>query len=263
MRDHVTLTIAGHVAEVTLNRPDKKNALSLDMLDALAATGAALKDNAEVRAVVICGAGGVFSAGIDLSLLHSFATRLEDLRAEILTPPPGESANRFQKPVTVWQELDVPVIAALEGVCFGAAMQLALAADFRVATPDTRLSVMEGKWGLIPDMGITRSLPRLTRPDIAKELIMTARVLDAEEALSLGLVTRLAADPLSAARAMATDLAARSPQAVQGAKRLIEAAYDTPEALALEARLQAEIIGSPNQIEAVMAAMQNRTPKFS
>lgn len=265
MSDELTLTVTGHVAEVCLNRPDKKNALNFDLLNALTDTANRLKNNADVRAVILHGAGGCFSAGIDLMLLQSLAGRLDEIRQQMRNPPEGEAANLFQKPITVWSELAVPVIAAIDGVCFGAGMQLALGADFRIAAPGARLSIMEAKWGLIPDMGITQFLPHLLRADIAKELIMTGRILDAPEALGLGLLTRVADDPLAAARIMAADLAARSPDAVRAAKQLVDQSWIAPAggALALEAELQARIIGSPNQMEAVMATLQKRPPKFT
>jgi len=157
----------------------------------------------------------------------------------------------------------VPVIAALHGVCYGAGMQLALGADLRIAAPSTQLSIMEARWGLIPDMGLTKLLPGLMRADQALELILTARVLDAPEGLALGLVTRLASEPLEDARKTARAIAARSPEAARGAKALVRAAWPGgDDHLALEARLQAALIGSPNQIEAVMAGMQKRPPRF-
>ena len=262
MTDILTLHIADRVAEVTLNRPDKKNALDFDLLDALVETAETLRDDRDLRAVILRGAGGVFSSGIDLGLLQSVLGRLDEIRAQMLAPPDGAAGNLFQHPVTAWAALPQPVIAVIDGVCFGAGLQLALGADFRIAAPGARLSIMEAKWGLIPDMGITRSLPRLLRADHAKELMMTGRILDAQEALSLGLVTRTATDPHAAARAMAADLAARSPDAVAAAKRLVEAAWDTPDALALEAELQAALMGSPNQMEVVMAGLQKRKPEF-
>lgn len=252
------------VAEVCLNRPERKNAWTLEMFDALAAAARGLSGRAGLRAVILRGAGGCFSSGLDLSVMQGFARDLEGLRREIVTPPAGEAANRFQQPVVAWQRLPVPVIAAIEGVAYGAGMQLALAADFRIAAPDARLSVMEAKWGLIPDMGISQSLPRLVRADLAKELIMTARVLGAEEALALGLLTRIDAEPVAAAQRLAAELAQRSPDALAAAKRLVEEGWTLPpgEALALEARLQAGIIGGANQAEAVMAAMAGRAPRF-
>ncbi|MEZ5778994.1 MAG: crotonase/enoyl-CoA hydratase family protein [Paracoccaceae bacterium] len=252
------------VAEVCLNRPERKNAWTIEMFDALADAADRLAAETGLRAVILRGAGGCFSSGLDLSVLQGFAADLDALKREIVSPPEGALANRFQQPCHAWQQLGVPVIAAIDGVAFGAGMQLALAADFRLAAPDAKLSIMEAKWGLIPDMGISQSLPRLMRADRAKELMMTARVLTAEEAVELGLVTRIADDPVAAAREMAADLAQRSPDALRAAKRLVEEGWTLPpgEGLALEARLQAGIIGGANQIEAVMAGMAKRAPKF-
>lgn len=259
----VTITHNGHVAEVMLNRPDKRNAMDEAMFTALSEAGEALQDAPGLRAVILHGAGDAFCAGIDVAMLAGFAGRLDTLRDEMLNPPPGEEANRFQKPCTIWADLPVPVIAAVHGVAFGAGLQLALGADFRLVAPEARLSIMESKWGLIPDMGLTRFLPALMRADQAKALVMTARVLDGIEAVALGLATQTAPDPLAEARALADHLAARSPDATRHAKTLVNRAWHSPEdGLALEAALQAELIGSPNQIEAVMANMQGRAPEF-
>ncbi|MBD3680074.1 MAG: crotonase/enoyl-CoA hydratase family protein [Rhodobacteraceae bacterium] len=253
-----------HVTRVILNRPDKLNAFSLEMFDRLPQVAAELAGQPDLRAAVLEGAGESFCAGLDIAVFPEFARRLEALKEEMLNPPGGAAANKFQAPVTCWQDLPVPVIAAVTGVCFGAGMQLALAADFRIAAPDARFSIMEAKWGLIPDMGITRSLPKLLRADQAKELIMTARIVGAEEALALGLITRIAEDPKAAALDLAAELAARSPDATRRAKQLVDQAWTMPEreALALEAELQAQIIGGANQMEAVMANMEKRPPKF-
>ncbi len=263
MADCLTLNIENHVAEVTLNRPDKKNALNFDLLDALVETATSLKGDHEVRAVILTGAGGTFSAGIDLNLLQSILPRMAEIKEQLLNPPEGETANMFQKPITIWSELRVPVIAAIEGVCFGAGMQLALGADLRIVSPTAQLAIMEAKWGLIPDMGITQFLPHLMRADQAKELIMTGRILDASEAADLGLVTRLSDTPLVAARELAAELAARSPDAVQASKSLVNGAWtDAAAGLKLEAELQAQIMGAPNQLETVMAVMQRRVAVY-
>lgn len=263
MSDHVSVeTGSDGVAHVRLTRADKKNALNLEMFDALSDVGERLKADADLRAVILSGQGGTFCAGIDLAVMQSFVPRLDEIRAEILTPGPG-GANRFQRPCTVWSELAVPVIAAVDGVAYGAGMQLALGADFRIAAPDARFSIMETRWGLIPDMGITQSLPRLLRADQAKMLMMTAQVLSADEALGLGLVTRLANDPLAEAQALAADLATRSPDALAGAKRLVDNGWGGgPGALRLEAEIQAPIIGAPNQMAAVLAGMTGQPAKF-
>jgi len=263
MNDRVSISIQDGIAEVTLNRPDKLNAFDTAMFEAVSAAGERLKDEPGLRAIILTGAGRGFCAGLDTGMLMEFARDLNALRAEILTPPPGRTANRFQHPCTVWADLPVPVIAALHGVCYGAGMQLALGADLRIAAPDTQLSIMETRWGLIPDMGLTKLLPGVMRADQALELILTARVLGAPEAQSLGLITRVSDQPLETARETARAIAARSPEATRGAKALVRAAWPGGDAhLALEARLQAAIIGSENQIEAVMAGMQKRAPKF-
>lgn len=253
----------GPIATVRLNRPEKKNALTLELLDALVEAARGLQDRPGLRAVILCGAGGDFSAGLDTGALMAMAGDLPAIKEQMLNPSDGP-ANRFQLPATVWQALDVPVIAVLDGVCFGGAAQIALGADFRVASPAARVSIMEGKWGLIPDMGLSQSLPRLLSADRAKELIMTARILSGQEAYDLGLVTRLADDPHAAAQAFAAELSSRSPDAIRAAKGLVDRLWgrDPAPDLALEARLQADLIGAPNQVEAVMANMQKRLPKF-
>ena len=256
------ITEADGIATVTLNRPDKKNAMSLEMFDALSAAGRDL-DRPDIRAVILTGAGDAFCAGIDLSAMQSFLPRIDQVRTDLQTFD-DSGANWFQRPTRVWQQLPVPVIAAIDGVCLGAGLQLALAADFRIAAPSSRLSIMEAKWGLIPDMGITTTLPALLRADLAKELMMSARILDAPEALSLGLLTRLSDAPLEDALTLARNLAGKSPDALSGIKTLVDEGWNGPSSrtLALEARLQADIIGGVNQIEAVMSAMQKRPPKF-
>ncbi|MFN3938357.1 MAG: crotonase/enoyl-CoA hydratase family protein [Gemmobacter sp.] len=254
--DRVSVTRTDGIAEVRLDRPEKRNAMDLATFDALAAAGAALKEDPDLRAVILHGAGEAFCAGIDLAEMAAMAARLPALKAEMLAPPEGRP-NRFQAPCTIWAELPVPVIAAVHGVAYGAGLQLALGADIRILAPDARLSVMEARWGLIPDMGISQSLPRLMRADQALDLMLTARVVGADEALALGLATAIAADPLAEARARAKACAAQSPGVLTGAKRLVQAAWRTdPAALRLEAELQAALIGSPDQVAAVMRGMR-------
>ena len=264
MTDQISvLNAKGPVAEIRLNRPAKKNAVTLEMLGALVEACEALGREPELRAVVLSGEGGDFSAGIDLSVLMGLAGDLDAVKAEMLTPPDG-IANRFQAPAKAVMDLPVPVIAAVDGVCFGAGMQIALAADFRIAAPDARLSIMEGKWGLIPDMGISLSLPRLMAADRAKAVIMTARIMSGTEALDEGLVTRVADDPHAAAMGFAGELAARSPDAIRAGKTLVDGLWEgrLVDGLRLEAELQAALMGAPNQVETVMAEMQKRDPVY-
>lgn len=264
MSETVRVTISDHIAEVTINRPDRHNAVDISVFEGLAETGERLKAMPEVRAVVLSGTGPNFCSGIDTSLFTANPDP-KALISRILDIPEGEEANFFQKPCTVWQELEVPVIAALSGVCYGAGLQIALGADMRIAAPDSRLSVMEITWGLIPDMGITTTLPRLCRADIAKELIFTGRVVEAAEAQAIGLVTRLTETPREAALELAQDIATRNPDAIRRDKRLVNESWlaSRAEALRVEAELQSEVIGQPNQMEAVFARMQKRPPKFS
>ena len=176
----------------------------------------------------------------------------------------GEIANDFQRVAYGWQSLPVPVIAALQGNVLGGGAQIALAADVRFAAPDLKFSILEIKWGLIPDMGLTQSLPRLVGADRAKELTWTGRKLGAEEAKELGLVTDVADDPLAAARALAAEIAGKSPDAIRRGKRLLDASWNAPaaEALALEEKLQRELLGSPNQVKAVQAGISGEATEF-
>jgi enoyl-CoA hydratase/carnithine racemase len=262
MTEPVLLTRNGPIAEVTLNRPEKHNAANLDLLDALVSIGEALQADTSLRAVVLHGAGENFCSGIDTSLFTANPDPKALIGQILDTTPKG---NRFQRPTTVWQDLEVPVIAALHGACFGAGLQIALGADIRLAAPDTRLSIMEIKWGLIPDMGLTATLPRLIRADVAKELFMTGRIVNVEEAQRIGLVTRMAEDPLAEARALAETIAGKNPDAIRRNKRLVNETWGSgrAEALALEAELQAQVIGQKNQLEAVFAQMQKRAPQFT
>ncbi len=261
MNDRVTTVIQEHVAEVTLNRPDKLNALDLDMFRALDETARRLRDNPTVRAVVLHGAGDNFCAGIDLEMLQEGG---EDVMRALLAPVDGGPATLAQQAAFAWRRLPVPVICALKGTAFGGGLQIALGADIRYAAPDTKLSIMESRWGLIPDMAISTTLRDIVSPDRVKELAFTARVFDAGEALRLGLVTRVEEDPLAAARATAATIAARSPDAIRGIKRLVNEAWMLSDdaALALEANIQVGVLRSPNQAEAVRANLEKRVPNF-
>jgi enoyl-CoA hydratase/carnithine racemase len=257
----VRIDVADHVATVTLTRADKHNALDIPMFEAIIGAAERLMDEPGVRVVVMHGEGPSFCSGLDVaSVLSSQADGagpLEPLRQD---PP-----NWFQRTAYDWVRLPVPVIAAIHGNCLGGGLQIALGADIRIATPDARLSVMETKWGLIPDMSITRTLPRLVGIDVAKELTYTARVFSGEEALRLGVVTHVDADPLSAARSLAAEIAGRSPDAVRGAKRLFDESWTGPpeQTLALEAEIQRGLIGSPNQLAAVTAGLSKQPPQFT
>lgn len=256
-------SVVDHVATVTLDRPDKHNALDEHMMRAIRGTVAELAADRSVRVVVLHGAGPSFCSGLDVA---SFMTGQSDMSIEdLLQREPGEEANWVQGVVTGWLDMPAPVIAALHGAVYGGGIQIALGADVRVCAPDARLSVMESRWGLVPDMGITRTLPRLVGIDVAKELTYSGRVLSGEQAHALGLVTELSEDPLARAQEIAATWAVRSPDAVQRAKRLLDDAWAMPrrEALLLEEEHQRELLGSPNQLEAVRAGLLKATPEFT
>ena len=261
MSEPVKVSIREHVAQVTLNRPDKANAVNLAMFDALGAAGRELADNRSVRAVVLAGTGDNFCAGIDVSLLTDKQFAID---SKALSPVDSSPANRFQLAAYTWRQLPVPVICAIRGVAFGAGFQIAMGADLRYARPDSSLSIMEVKWGLIPDMAITTTLRDLLPVDRAKEMAWSGRVVGGEEASRLGLVTALHDDPQAAAMETARAICVKSPDAIRSVKRLLNTAWrlSDPEALALEAELQLGVLGKKNQLEAVMANMQKRSPEF-
>ena len=261
MSERVTISIDAHVADVTLNRADKLNALDIPMFRALGEAADRIAADRSVRAVILGGAGGNFCAGIDLSVLADSGLDFDDALTTAVEP---SAANLFQRAAYAWRELPVPVICAIEGVAFGGGLQVALGADIRYAAEDAKFSIMESKWGIIPDMGLSTTLRDLVAPDRVKELAWSARVFDADEALRLGLITALDENPLQASRTLAAECAARSPQAVRGIKSLVNRAWQLSEedSLALEARLQRDIIGGGNQLEAVRANMSGRQPQF-
>lgn len=261
--ERIGIELKGHVATVTMQRPDKHNALDAAMFKGLIEAVERLKTEPGVRAVVLCGAGPSFCSGLDVPSF--MAPDAGAPVVDLLERPGGQPANVAQRVSTGWAELPMPVIAAVHGNCFGGGLQIALGADLRIAAPDARLSVMESRWGLVPDMGISRSLPRLVGIDVAKELTFTARRLNGDEALKLGLVTRVSQDPLAAAAELARELAARSPEAMRAAKRLFDEAWvaDAETSLKLETDLQLGLMGSPNQLEAVRAGLAKEPPNFS
>lgn len=262
MTELVTVTITDHVADVRLNRPDKMNALSLPLLEAVTATAERLMQDRDVRAIVLSGEGLAFCAGLDLSNFTNPDTFGGDAFGN---GRGGHWPNYYQKPGYVWKDVPVPVICALHGVVFGGGLQIALGADIRIAHPATRLSLMEIRWGLIPDMSGTQTLRDLVRLDVAKELAYTGRIVEAPEAQQIGLVTRLDEHPYDAAMALAREIARQNPQAVSLAKLLFESTWHGPDTagLEMEERLQARLLMTPNQTEAVMAGMQKREPVFS
>jgi enoyl-CoA hydratase/carnithine racemase len=262
--ERVTVTLADGVADVRLNRPEKRNALDPAMFEALVAAGERLKSQPGLRAVVLSGAGPDFCAGLDFGSFQAMRAG-ERLSATAQLPPSdGPARATGQRAAYVWAELPVPVIAALRGNALGGGLQICLGADIRIVTPDARLSVFEVAWGLIPDMTGTQLLPELVGRDVAKELTYTGRIVSGEEAVRIGLATRADPDPLAAALAMAREIAGRSPHAVRAAKRLLDLAgrTDLASGFAAEQEEIRALIGSPNQVEAVTARFEKRDPVF-
>jgi enoyl-CoA hydratase/carnithine racemase len=266
-RVSVEIDSAG-IADVRLARGDKLNAVDDAMFAQVAAAGRELASDRSLRAVVLSGEGRGFCAGLDTSTFASLADDGNESGGEPgfagFGVRSGEPANRAQQFAWVWRELPAPVIAAVHGVCFGAGLQLALAADIRFVAPDARLSIMEMKWGLIPDVSGTQTLRHLLPLDVIKELTYTARVVSGSEAVSLGLATHVSDTPREAAYELAREIAGRSPTAIRAAKQLLNEAdlVSVAEGLALEAELQKGLIGGSNQIEAVLANLQKRDPEF-
>ena len=254
------------VAEVCLARADKMNALDQAMFDAIARSIDRLKDLPGLRAVVLHGEGRAFCAGLDMGRFSKIAAGA-DGGVRDLRPRTHGLANSAQYLGLGWRELPVPVIAAVHGVAFGGGLQLALGADIRLIAAEARMSVMEIKWGLVPDMAGVALLRGLVRDDHVRELTYTGREVRGDEAVALGLATRVAADPLAEARALAAAMAQRSPSALRAAKRLMNLASRTLDdsagaVLQAESDEQVALMGAPHQVEAVMANLEKRAPQF-
>ncbi len=264
MRELVTIEISEGIADVRLNRPDKYNALSPQMFSAIIEAGEQLAADDSLRAVVLSGNGRGFCAGLDMGSFQGMSDRKGDQSASSLQSFDNGPANNAQRPAYVWKRLPVPVIAAIHGVSYGGGLQIALGADIRIAAPDAKLSIMEIKWGLIPDMSITQTLRDLMPIDVAKELTFSGRILSGQEASELGLVTRVSENPFDAAMSLAGEIAGKSPDAIRFDKKLFEETWHADEAtgLKLESKLQTTLIGTENQLEAIKANFEKRPPEF-
>ncbi|MCU5780753.1 enoyl-CoA hydratase/isomerase [Alcanivorax balearicus MACL04] len=256
------------VVEVRLNRPDKHNALNSELFAALAGMAERLSAWQGLRAVVLSGEGKSFCAGLDM---ENFSRMAQGSGAGVggrktLAERTHGDSNQAQYAAMVWRDVPVPVIAAVHGVAFGGGLQVALGADLRLARADSRWSVMEIQWGLVPDMAGMVLISELVRPDRVRELCYSGRIFDGEEAADLGLVTRVCESPREEALAMARDIAGRNPHAVRAMKRLLnQSAMPQEQAarvLLAESVEQDAIIGQPNQVEAVYARMEKRAPVF-
>jgi len=272
MNDRVSVTIEDGVADIRMIRTDKMNALDNAMFEALVETGERMKTEVGVRAIVLSGEGRAFCAGLDMG---NFGRMAEGGQSGGGANPASRSdeslgarshgvANRAQYACWVWREVPVPVIAAVHGVAFGGGFQVALGADMRYVAPDTRLAVMEIKWGLVPDMAGTQLMRHLAREDIVRELTYTGRIFSGEEAFQYGFATRLCADPRAEALATAREIAAKSPDAIRAAKRILNEAVltDPKTGLTQESVEQGRLIGSKNQVEAVMSNLEKRAARY-
>jgi len=269
MSDRVSISIDNGIAEVRLNRPDKMNALDQAMFQGIVEAGEGLKGDPKVRVVVLSGEGRGFCAGLDFASFQAMAgggdERSEPSPVSAIGETDGRTTHLGQQAAWVWQELDVPVIAAVHGAALGGGLQIALGADIRIVAPNARLSVLESRWGLIPDMTGTVVLPTLVGLDVAKELTFTGRMVSGTEAVAIGLATRVADDPRAAALELAADLVTKSPEALREGKRLLNLSGTRPlaEQLHDERVTMGSLIGGPNQVEATMAYFEKRPPSYT
>ncbi len=264
MTEFIKFELKNHIARITINRPKKKNAFTLEMLQKLSDIGENLKSESDLLCVLITGKDGIFSSGIDITNFAKLANN-KTLLNSLMDPLEGLPYNTMQQPCIIWQELAVPVIAILEGPVFGAGLQLALGADIRISAPTAEFSIMETKWGLIPDMGITQTLPKLMNYDQALLATLTSNLINAEKAYELGLVTICTENPYEKGLKLAEELGSKSPDALKATKTLYKKAWRKADFdnLQLEALLQTQLIGNSNQMEAALANIEKRRPNFS
>lgn len=268
MEERVSISISQGVADVRLVRADKMNALDQAMFEALVAATDRLSKEKGVRVVVLSGEGRAFCAGLDMGRFAAMKEKggngIPGGENRDLTRRTHGQANFPQAAVWGWRQLPVPVIAAVHGVAFGGGFQLSLGADIRFLSADARMSIMEIKWGLVPDMAGTPILASLVRDDILRDLTYTGRIFSAQEAMAYGLATRICDDPRAAALELAREIAGKSPDAIRAAKRMLNnLSVDPGPALLAESVEQQKLIGSPNQTEAVRANLEKRAPIFA
>lgn len=260
MPRHITVTRDGDVAHLRLARPEKLNGLTLEMLDDLVSSAGELRRDRDLRAVILSGEGDSFCAGLD------FATATKDPVgiAKAFAPRPWRGTNTFQEACWALRRIPVPVVAAVHGHCFGGGVQLALAADLRITRADATWSVLEGRWGLIPDMSGVHALSQLVGIDVAKKLTMTAEMISGDEAVRLGLATETADDPVAAATELAGRLALRSPDALAATKRVFDRTWTSGprRTFARERAEQLGLLVAQNTRRAREAAFRRTAPDF-
>jgi len=266
MSDRVTVAVESGVADVRLNRPEKLNALDNQMFRAIVDAGEELKSRDDVRVVVLSGEGRSFCAGLDFS---SFQAMGSDQNKNENGPPVDHLEDRIthlgQQAAWVWQELEVPVVGAIRGHALGGGFQIAMGPDIRIVHPETKMSILEIRWGLVPDMGASVTLPPMVGLDVMKEMYFTGKMVSGAEAVEIGLATRLDDDPYAAAMEMAREIAGKNPEAIRRMKSILNGISErsTAERFAAEREHIGALIGSPNQKEAVAAFFEKRSPDFS
>lgn len=260
MSDRVLMKVEGDIAFVSLNRPKKYNGLDIAMFEALIKTAKKIRKDRSIRAVILSGEGQCFSSGLDIGDIKKNPL----LIGKLLVKPGVRYTNLVQEAAWCWRELPVPVIAIIHGKCYGGGLQIALGADFRISKPDAEFSVLEVKWGLIPDMTGSVTLRELISIDLAKELAMTGRLFTGVEAKEMGLVSYVSDDPMPDALAMAQEISSRSPDAVSAAKKLFNSTWvaDDKTALNIETRIQKKLLGRWNQIAAASKNLMDKPLKY-
>ncbi|MCX6405305.1 MAG: crotonase/enoyl-CoA hydratase family protein [Propionibacteriales bacterium] len=256
----VLTRIDGPVAYVSLNRPEKLNGVDFEVLQGLIDAAAEVRGRRDVRAVVLQGEGDSFCAGLDFASVQPQRAKV----ARFFLTPPWRATNGFQQALWAWRELPVPVIAVTHGHVFGAGIQLALAADFRFTTPDAQWSLLEAKWGLVPDMSGTVPLVELVGADVAKRLAMTGETVSGEEAAEIGLASGVADDPLKPALELVDAIVARSPDSVAASKKLLNQVRlgGLRSAFRRERLYQLAMFRSPNTAIARKAGLKREQPQF-
>jgi enoyl-CoA hydratase/carnithine racemase len=268
VNDALQITIENHIAHVRLNRPDSHNAIDGPIMNGLLEFARQMMQPGEVRVIVLSGNGKSFCAGLDMSSFGEMSSGdlsadSENVAEAMQDISPG-GANRAQQVGWLWQEVPVPVIAAVQGAALGGGLNLALGADIRIVHPAAKLGFVEITWGLLPDMSASQSLRRLVALDRMKELVLTGRRFNGEQAQQYGLATEVSEMPVEDALSMAATIAARNPDAVRAAKRILNnsALVDVASGLAEEAAATRQLLGSPNQLEAISAQFEGRVPDF-
>jgi enoyl-CoA hydratase/carnithine racemase len=256
----ILLEVKNSIAYVSLNRPEKHNGLNQQMFIDLVAAAKKIRKDRSIRAVILAGNGPSFCSGLDFAAMSKTPTMIPKFFAKL----PWSKDNMFQRVAHIWRDLPIPVIAAVHGNCFGGGMQIILACDYRIATPDSNMSILEMKWGLIPDMSGMVTLSRLTRVDIAQELTMTGRFFNGLEGAEYGLISKVSDNPMAAAEALANDIAQKSPDAIAATKYLFKKTWkkDTRGALFWERITQLRLLGRKNQRTAMANGLaKGKDPK--